>query len=122
MPGLNQLKQFNAFMLNLGDEVKLRQDRGEKPSLIGLPAGVEDRDDSEDFISGLPQLSEEEQQQADAKAAEAERAKNDFSDFTGESGDEEETKAAPSEQKTPDVSDLLTPNADLSLDLNLHLE
>ena len=116
MPGLNQLKQFNAFMLNLGDEVKIRQDRGEKPSLIGLPAGVEDRDDSEDFISGLPQLSEEEQQQADARAAEAERAKNDFSDFTGESGDEEETKAAPSEQKTPDVSDLLTPNADLSLD------
>lgn len=115
MPGLNQLKQFNEFMLNLGDEVRIRQDRGEKPSLIAIPANVEDRDDSEDFINGLPQLSEEEQQQAEARAAEAERSKNDFSDFTGEGESEDVSSPEAVEIKAPDLSDLLTPNPDLSL-------
>lgn len=114
MPGLNQLKQFNSDLLNLGDEVKIRSARGEKPSIVPIPKDVEDRDDSDDFRNGMPMLSEEEQAQADAALAEAERAKNDFSDITGEYGDDEEDEeeAAP---VAPDVSNLLSPT-DITLD------
>ena len=54
MPGLKQLQQFNSDILNLGDESKLRAARGEKPVLVPIPKNVQDVDDSEDFISGLP--------------------------------------------------------------------
>ena len=87
MPGLSQLKQFNADMLNVGDEVKIRSARGEKPVTIGIPKGIDFEDDSEDFRAGMPQLSEEEQQQAEALAAERDRQANDFSDITGESSE-----------------------------------
>ena len=46
-------------MLNLGDEVKLRSLRGEKPVFVPIPKDVADVDDSEDFRDGMPQLSEE---------------------------------------------------------------
>ncbi|MBO7640051.1 MAG: hypothetical protein J6S91_13865, partial [Treponema sp.] len=116
MPGLSQLKQFNADMLNVGDEVKIRSARGEKPVTIGIPKGIDFEDDSEDFRAGMPQLSEEEQQQAEALAAERDRAANDFSDITGEttesSGDQKESDV----QAIPDVSDLFSPAVTASVD------
>lgn len=122
MPGLSQLKQFNADLLNLGDEVKIRSARGEKPVTVPIPKKIPDVDDSEDFVNGMPQISEEELEQADAAAAEMEKAAHDFSDITGESSGEESSVAnsLASSQKAPDVKDLLAPPPDLSLsDLDL---
>lgn len=122
MPGLSQLQKFNADLLNLGDEVKIRSARGEKPVTVSIPSDVEDRDDSDDFKLGMPTLSEEEQAQADAAAAEMEREANDFSDITGESSDFDEDTAplTPVAAATPDVSDLLSAGSDMDFsDLDL---
>lgn len=54
MPGLNQLKQFSSDIESLGDEVRIRTARGEKPSALPLPQGISEADDSDDFIGGLP--------------------------------------------------------------------
>ncbi len=54
MPGLNQLKKFANDMLTIGDEVKIRAQRGEKPAVVPLPEGISEEDDSEDFVLGLP--------------------------------------------------------------------
>lgn len=57
MPGLNQLKQFSEDIRNLGDEVKIRAQRGEKTVSIPLPQGISEKDDSNDFIIGLPEAN-----------------------------------------------------------------
>lgn len=72
MPGLNQLKKFSEDVLNLGDEIKLRADRGEKPVSVPIPQDIDTRDDSEDFILGMPRKRDEnqppdEQTQSDAE-------------------------------------------------------
>ncbi len=119
MPGLSQLEQFNRDILALGDELKIRTARGEKPVRVPIPKNVEDRDDSEDFADGIPQLSEDEINQAEAAAAEREREKYDFSAITGESSSASETKkteSTPAPVVLPDVSDILNTAADLNLD------
>ena len=103
MPGLKQLKQFNADLLNLGDEVKIRSARGEKAVTIPIPKKIPDIDDSEDFVHGMPQISEEEQEQAEAAAAEMEREANDFSDITGEGKEVTPSVSSNTAQKAPDV-------------------
>ena len=62
MPGLKQLQQFNSDIMTLGDEAKIRAARGEKPVFVSIPKNVQDIDDSDEFLDGLPMLSEEEQQ------------------------------------------------------------
>ncbi len=117
MPGLDQLKKFTTDILNLGDEVKIRAARGEKPVTVPIPRDISIEDDSEDFRLGMPQLSEEEEQQAQALAEERNREANDFSEITGESSDSDE--AAPVDTTTmvmPDVSDLLAGMSGSSLD------
>ncbi len=118
MPGLKQLQQFNSDILNLGDEVKIRSARGEKPVTVKIPNDVKDVDDSEDFLEGLPSLSEEEQLQAEAAAEERLREANDFSDFMDNSSDKnsESSQALQKEEVVPDVSDLLPSAGDMSLD------
>ena len=54
MPGLNQLKKFSEDIREIGDEVKIRAQRGEKVPIIPLPQGISEEDDSNDFIIGLP--------------------------------------------------------------------
>ncbi len=54
MPGLNQLKQFTEDIREVGDEVKIRAQRGEKTPEITLPQGISEEDDSNDFIIGMP--------------------------------------------------------------------
>lgn len=122
MPGLSQLKQFSTDILNLGDELKIRAARGEKPSTLPIPADIEDKDDSDDFVLGMPQLSENELEQADAAAAEEAKAANDFSDITGENKEEGAAtqQTTPTASKLPDVSDLLAPASDTDFgDLDL---
>lgn len=121
MPGLSALQKLNSDMLNLGDEVKIRSARGEKPVIVSIPQNVEDFDDSDDFKFGMPSLSEEEQAQADAAAAEREREANDFSDITGEDeqSDESSTENSKPIESAPDLSNLLD-TEDLSFsDLDL---
>ncbi|WP_407428584.1 periplasmic flagellar collar protein FlcA [Treponema sp.] len=65
MPGLNQLKTFSEDIRDVGDEVKLRAQRGEKPVSIPLPSGISEEDDSEDFIIGIPETASEEEAVAD---------------------------------------------------------
>ncbi len=61
MPGLNQLKKFANDMLNIGDEVKIRAQRGEKPAVVPFPEGISEEDDSEDFVLGLPESQDKSQ-------------------------------------------------------------
>lgn len=123
MPGLKQLQQFNSDILNLGDEVKIRAARGEKPVTVKIPKDVADIDDSEDFVNGLPALSEEDQAQAAAAAEERKREANDFSDFMDNDDSEsssEQKPAANEDEAVPDVSDLLPSAGDMDLsDLDL---
>ncbi|MBQ7881771.1 MAG: hypothetical protein IJ312_03565 [Treponema sp.] len=65
MPGLNQLRKFSNDIKNLGDEVKIRAQRGEKPAVVPLPEGISEADDSEDFVLGLPENNLEENSQTD---------------------------------------------------------
>ena len=55
MPGLSQLKKLSEDVLKLGNEPKLRAERGEKPVLAQIPSSVQDIDDSEDFVLGMPE-------------------------------------------------------------------
>ena len=117
MPGLNQLKQFNSDILNLGDEVKIRSARGEKPVTVKIPKKITVADDSADFAEGMPFVSEEDVQQAEAAAAEREREKYNVDglfDDGSSKGNEAAPEAAPA-PIVPDVSDLLNPGTDFDL-------
>ncbi|MDY4768530.1 MAG: tetratricopeptide repeat protein [Treponema sp.] len=80
MPGLSQLKKFNADILSLGNEPGLRASRGEKPVTVPIPKGIEDVDDSDDFITGMPEPVE-----YDVKPENAVNVEEDFSDIMGTS-------------------------------------
>lgn len=78
MPGLSQLKKFNADILSLGDEPGLRAGRGEKPVVLPIPKGIEDKDDSDDFITGMPEPVD-----YDVKPEKTAVVEEDFSDIMG---------------------------------------
>ncbi|MDE5898533.1 MAG: hypothetical protein K2H09_04640, partial [Treponemataceae bacterium] len=59
MPGLSQLKKFNSDILEIGDEVSLREQRGERPVTVELPGDIPDVDDSEDFAMGMPEAADD---------------------------------------------------------------
>ena len=108
MPGLSQLKKFSGDLLALGDETNLRATRGEKPVKIEIPKEIEDKNDSEDFVLGMPEIEAE---VVDSSAEE------DLSDLTAlvnpsaaEKKDGGEAEAAPSFE-APDMSALLNPVA-----------
>ncbi|MCR5436046.1 MAG: hypothetical protein K6E97_03170 [Treponema sp.] len=101
MPGLSQLKQFNKDIQSLGDELTARAGRGEKPVKVPIPRSVEDRDDTEDFVLGMPEVA--------APVTES-NVDDDLSDITGvktktDSSSKEETSAF----EAPDMSSLLNP-------------
>lgn len=106
MPGLEQLKQFTSDILNIGDEVKIRAARGEKPVTVPVPKDLVVEDDSQDFMYGMPELSKEEEEQALALAAEKEREANDFGDITGESSESDNIVSVEENNKAIDMSDL----------------
>lgn len=54
MPGLKQLEKFSEDIKKIGDEEVVRAKRGERLSYPQIPGDVDDKDDSDEFISGLP--------------------------------------------------------------------
>lgn len=105
MPGLNQLKKFASDMQNVGDEVKIRAQRGEKPAVVSLPEGISEADDSEDFVLGLPE-------KMDAAPEESESAVD-----SGEENNEQSLSSPTQENDAaPDLDSLLNANASQSDD------
>lgn len=104
MPGLSQLKKFNADILSLGNEAELRAKRGEKVVQLSVPKEIQDVDDSDDFVMGMPEVSE------DIIAAQEEKPvqDDDFSDITGTASASNENSSSV-EAAVPDVSSLLNP-------------
>lgn len=116
MPGLNQLKQFVSDMENIGDEVKIRAQRGEKPAVVPLPENVSPDDDSEDFVLGMP----ESPQESSSSEESAEETSPDI-DSPEPAGDTSLDGASPDldallnpqgagEDSSPDLSDFLDDN------------
>ena len=93
MPGLSQLKKFNADILSLGNEPALRASRGEKPVTVPIPKDLKDLNDSDDFLMGMPEPVE-----TVDSGTPTENAPEDFSDIMG-------TENPSTEQKTADSYD-----------------
>ncbi|MBQ0163143.1 MAG: hypothetical protein KBS84_08315 [Treponema sp.] len=108
MPGLSQLRKLSEDVLRLGNESKLRSERGEKPVVAVIPPSVQDIDDSEDFVLGLPEKEgegpsdEELAAQADEKAA-LSQAENELESLLAGAG------PAPAGD-VPDLSSILNPD------------
>jgi len=101
MPGLKQLKQLSSDVLSLGDEVKVRAARGEKPAVAELSSDIPDIDDSNDFVLGLPE------QAAKADAGETSESPSEAetqseSEKTADTGDAADTSSV-----MPDLNDIL---------------
>ena len=107
MPGLSQLKKFNKDILSLGDEITLRSARGEQPIKFPIPKDVEDKNDSEDFVLGMPEKP---------AVVEVEVLDEDFSDITGIVPESKNDEAPTVSFEAPDMSSLLNPIQDFSED------
>lgn len=106
MPGLSQLKQFSSDILSLGDEINLRAARGEKPVKIEIPKDIEDINDSEEFVLGMPVIeAEPEISSADEDLSDLTALVNPSATKSDKSG---EAEPAPSFE-APDMSALLNP-------------
>ena len=106
MPGLSQLKQFNKDLLAIGDEVTIRAARGEKPVEVHIPKEVEDKNDAEDFVLGMPEIEAE---------VDNSPVDEDLSDLAGlanpaSTSSNDSTESSPTFE-APDLSDLLNPIA-----------
>ena len=91
MPGVSQLKQFSNDLLSLGDEITIRASRGESPVKYPIPKEVQDVNDSEDFVLGMPEIEAPE---------EVTNIEEDLSDLVGlgtpsSSNTETQAEAAP---------------------------
>lgn len=111
MPGLSQLRRLSEDVLRLGNEPKLRAERGEKPVLAVIPPTVEDIDDSEDFVLGMPEkdvpeVSDEEIQRQQEEQAALQSAASDLEALL--SGNQNASSPE------PDLSGLLNPMGDMS--------
>ncbi|MCK9171019.1 MAG: hypothetical protein M0P01_11460 [Treponema sp.] len=104
MPGLSQLKQFNSDILALGREAELRAARGEKTIVPPVPKSVENTDDSEDFVLGMPETEED-----NLSSGEQSVSDDDFSDITGEKKPADDFLSPAGTADVPDVSALLNP-------------
>ena len=102
MPGLSQLKQFNKDLLSLGDEITVRASRGEKPVQVIIPKEVEDVNDSEDFVLGMPQI------EAEIEAAPVDEDLSDLAGLANPSASTGSSEPAPTFE-APDLSSLLNP-------------
>ena len=83
MPGLNQLKQFSDDIRSLGDEVKIRAQRGERPASVPLPKGISEADDSDDFIIGIPDVNKKDEPQGEESASLEDILGTDDNDVSG---------------------------------------
>ncbi|MBQ0004222.1 MAG: hypothetical protein KBT21_11875 [Treponema sp.] len=116
MPGLSQLRKLSEDVLRLGNESKLRSERGEKPVVAVIPASIQDIDDSEDFVLGLPEKdtdegpSEEELAQKAEEEAALSQAENELESLLAGAG------PVPGGD-TPDLSSILNPVLDAGDDI-----
>ena len=107
MPGLSQLKHFSDDLLALGNEVSARASRGEQPVKVEIPNTIEDKNDSEDFVLGMPEIEAEHEDTS---------VDEDLSDLAGlatpsKSDSKEQSDEPASSFEAPDMSTLLTPLA-----------
>lgn len=119
MPGLSQLKKFNADILSLGNEPALRAARGEKPVTIPIPKDIKDVNDADDFLMGMPEPVEN-----PVVSDENENAPEDFSDIMGTSSNStsSESESAPQINiSVPDLSSISSMNGsdDFAPDLSM---
>ena len=61
MPGLEQLRQFSEDVEKLGNELTIREERGEPISRVPFPENISEEDDSDDFVLGMPIPSDSEE-------------------------------------------------------------
>lgn len=114
MPGLSQLKQFNQDLLAIGDETRRRAFLGERPVLVPIPKSVVDKDDSDDFVLGMPEFDEDGNIKVETPPED-----DDFSDITGIVSDAPASVAESSNNVSnsldaPDLTSLLNPVIDTS--------
>lgn len=91
MPGFSQLKKLSEQVLKLGNEINVRAARGEKAMPFPVPESIPDVDDSEDFVTGMPEKPKTPEQIAQEEAeaaakAEAERKASGDDDIFGGAG------------------------------------
>ncbi|MDE5776258.1 MAG: hypothetical protein K2H67_05205, partial [Treponemataceae bacterium] len=85
------MKKLSEQILKLGNEINVRAARGEKAMPYPVPESIPDVDDSEDFVTGLPEKPKTPEQIAQEEAeaaakAEAERKASGEDDIFGSSG------------------------------------
>ena len=109
MPGLSQLRKLSEDVLRLGNEPKLRAERGEKPVVAKIPSSVQDIDDSDDFVLGMPEKEtvEVSENLNDDSVESLNLENNSLSDTTKSSSSIEE----------PDLSGLLNPINDIGSEM-----
>ncbi len=59
MPSLENLKKFSQDISQVGDELKIRQEKGSTSPEVQIPANVPLEDDSYDFEFGLPEVEKD---------------------------------------------------------------
>jgi hypothetical protein len=106
MPGLNQLEKFSTDVKDLGDEVKIRAQRGEKPATVPLPQGISEEDDSEDFVLGMPEPAPAEETDAADEGGENAAA----SGAAKESVSSDDTTDENLKSDIPDLDSILHPS------------
>ncbi len=114
MPGLSQLVQFNKDIISLGNEITLRAQRGEKPVRVSIPKTIQDVNDSEEFVLGMPE------NEAIVQDTSVDEDLSDLTEITG-TGNQSSSSSNGEEQpsnafEAPDLSALLAPMADASGD------
>lgn len=65
MPGKEQLRQFSEDVLKIGNELKIRAERGEKPSVVRVTDDMPDINDADDFVMGMPESADDDGAGAD---------------------------------------------------------
>ena len=110
MPGLSQLVQFNKDIISLGNEITLRAQRGEKPVRVSIPKTIQDVNDSDEFVLGMPE------NEAIIQDTSVDEDLSDLTEITG-TGSQSSSSSNGEEQtsnafEAPDLSALLAPMAD----------
>ncbi len=84
MPGYSQLKKLSETVLKLGNEINLRAERGEKAIPVIVPDTIEDIDDSQDFVLGMPEKPKPPEPEPEESVEEAEgvESENDSSNVS----------------------------------------
>ena len=106
MPGLNQLKKFSEDVANLGNELNIREERGEAPVQVALP-DVPETDDSNDFVLGMPDVESSKEEKTE-----------DSSTITSVSQNSDSLLTNTDTSDFPELESILNPVDDADLDFS----